>query len=578
MTAPFLICVLLPLVFLLQYLDRPDAGALGRVRAWLGAWPSNVLVTRLLVAGSVLLVLATTIVISIHESPLLFDDSFISYRYAKNLGLGDGLRWNPGETASEGYTNFLLVVLLAPLIRLGIDPLLATRVLSLLATAGMVAILFDTARRELGASKPVALIAALGVVTASFTIEISMVGLESVLFAGTLLASYYFFQRYFASERVAFLHAAGGACFAALLLRPEAAFLALAVSLVSLLLENAPGARERFLRGFALSFILPVALYLAWKLYYFGSIVPNPAFIKLPGAGLTRPRGVLSVSHFIYGHWKLILLMAIGIPLTRGDKRGQLICSLVLGAYLLFYLRVDTLMDVHGRFLYPAFPFLFMIALPVVVLFVDRFLSWQTIPLLRLALGGLVFLVFFYQSPGEALERLAHRGRIEPSDDVSVHQTSSVLKQIGLRLAAYPAVRQVTVGSTDAGLLPYVSGVRHIDMAGLVTRFIAVHKDPVVLSNYFFSQHPDLIITRTTPDGNLITDEHGVLGDYTLWSRDHGWDAYTEVGAAHASPVYNLHFFLLRGSPHEAALRTLLTPVEDQDALPVQAALGSAAN
>ena len=48
------------------------------------------------------------------------DDSFISYRYARNLARGLGLVYNAGERI-EGYTNFLFTVLLAGGIKLGID-------------------------------------------------------------------------------------------------------------------------------------------------------------------------------------------------------------------------------------------------------------------------------------------------------------------------------------------------------------------------------------------------------------------------------------------------------------------------
>ena len=39
------------------------------------------------------------------------EDSFISFRYAKNLAEGYGLVWNIGELPVEGYTNFLWVII-----------------------------------------------------------------------------------------------------------------------------------------------------------------------------------------------------------------------------------------------------------------------------------------------------------------------------------------------------------------------------------------------------------------------------------------------------------------------------------
>jgi arabinofuranosyltransferase len=37
----------------------------------------------------------------------VYDDSFISFRYAQNLAWGHGLVFNPGEQV-EGYTNFAI--------------------------------------------------------------------------------------------------------------------------------------------------------------------------------------------------------------------------------------------------------------------------------------------------------------------------------------------------------------------------------------------------------------------------------------------------------------------------------------
>jgi hypothetical protein len=38
--------------------------------------------------------------------PILFDDALISMRYARNLSLGQGWAWNPGDPPVEGFTNF----------------------------------------------------------------------------------------------------------------------------------------------------------------------------------------------------------------------------------------------------------------------------------------------------------------------------------------------------------------------------------------------------------------------------------------------------------------------------------------
>src|SRR3989304_2142112 len=67
----------------------------------------------------------------------LTDDAYISFRYARNLARGAGLVFNPGGEPVEGYTNFLWVVLLAGVARLGPAPEAVANVLSLLASIGL---------------------------------------------------------------------------------------------------------------------------------------------------------------------------------------------------------------------------------------------------------------------------------------------------------------------------------------------------------------------------------------------------------------------------------------------------------
>jgi hypothetical protein len=57
--------------------------------------------------------------ISVYRQASLFDDAYITLRYAKNLADGHGLVFNIGERV-EGYTNFLWAVILAGAFKLGL--------------------------------------------------------------------------------------------------------------------------------------------------------------------------------------------------------------------------------------------------------------------------------------------------------------------------------------------------------------------------------------------------------------------------------------------------------------------------
>jgi len=75
------------------------------------------------------------------------DDAFISFRYAQNLVQQGELTWNPAEEERvEGYTNFLWTMMIALAIALGMDPVVAAKLLGLFFAVGT---LFFTYRLSL---------------------------------------------------------------------------------------------------------------------------------------------------------------------------------------------------------------------------------------------------------------------------------------------------------------------------------------------------------------------------------------------------------------------------------------------
>jgi len=58
------------------------------------------------------------------------------------------------------------------------------------------------------------------------------------------------------------------------------------------------------------------------------------------------------------------VLVAVTIPTPQRAAVSRLLASLLIVIFVAFYFRVDTLMDVHSRFLYPLTPFLYFLGLP----------------------------------------------------------------------------------------------------------------------------------------------------------------------------------------------------------------------
>ena len=79
-------------------------------------------------------------ILAVHAArywPFMADDAFISLRYSARLNAGHGLTWDDYEKV-EGYSNLLWVLGCAALGRLGLDLVVAARVLG--ATSMAVAV------------------------------------------------------------------------------------------------------------------------------------------------------------------------------------------------------------------------------------------------------------------------------------------------------------------------------------------------------------------------------------------------------------------------------------------------------
>lgn len=477
---------------------------------------------------------------------LVFDDAFISYRYARNLAAGHGLVWNPGEAPVEGFTNLLLVLLLVPWMWLGADPLLATRIMSFAAAFGIVVLLAREAR--LAGFRPAAsMLFAATFVTASSVAALCMVGLETVLYAFFLLLSFHFVHSFAERGRVRDLALSNGAGFAALLLRPEA--LLLTGILWGFVLQRRPASRRiRFAaRHLAPTYLLPLAAYAAWKLATFGSLLPNSFYLKVSGVGLLADQGVASVLGFVSAH-AIPLAAALLSPLfVRRPDEGRLraAAAVFVAAYALFYLRVETLMEIHGRFLFPAAPFVWVLAAPTIGSLFEACLRRPRHGVSRLALVAGVILLVFAGNPVATVNRLRAAARGVSADPWGLDRRKV---ELGRALSRYEGIEGLRIANGDAGAIPYFSHAKHLDVVGLNDAFISRERNLRRLTDYFFEARPDLVLHPARRNDGWLREGHGPLGDYAAWALDRRWDAYAYVGTVRLVP-YDLHLLLRKDHP-----------------------------
>jgi hypothetical protein len=205
--------------------------------------------------------------------PRTIDDSYITFRYARNLVSGNGFVFNPGEYV-QGTTTPLYTLLMAglalplggaaapfPVIALGINAL---------ADAATCLLLWRICRR-LGAEWA-GLAAALVWAVAPYSVTFAIGGLETSLYVFLLtamMAAYLWKKRTLTTLCAAL----------ALLTRPDAILLVAPLALDRLWRAFRKG--EKLEWGEALAFLLPC---LAWGVFatlYFGSPIPHSVTAKL---------------------------------------------------------------------------------------------------------------------------------------------------------------------------------------------------------------------------------------------------------------------------------------------------------
>jgi len=386
------------------------------------------------------------------------DDAYISYRYAHNLVEGHGLVFNEGERV-EGYSNFLWVLLVAGAMKLGVaSPEVATKVLGTLC--GLLVVLLGPAAvaRTTRLRGRACLLGALALAAWPPLAYWSISGLETSLFALLLTAG---LLVWLSARGARSGVAAGGLMAVATLTRPEAPLFWLGSLVLRLVCEGRAAARAS--AAYALAYLVPLAPWLVWKIAYYGQVLPNTFYIKRRG-GLwppIRPGGVMYVEDFLSAHWGLIFWAALPLLVWPGLYLARRAWEFVapLALYLVWVAKVGDWM--------PEYRFL----VPVAALWAGASVGalgtlWQAAHAApqahqarrwaRWAVAWLVFVallhVGMFSHGGSPVDtaRLAAR-YVGPGDLIAVH---------------------------DAGLVPYLTRARTLDMIGLVSPEVLCH--PVV--------------------------------------------------------------------------------------------------
>jgi len=399
------------------------------------------------------------------------DDSFITFRYARNLARGLGVVWNPGEPPVEGYSNFLWMLLASAALKLGIDPLVAARTVAILCYGGSLVAVRALAIRA-GASRGHANLAMLAFAAVPAFAYWAVSGLETL--SVVLLSLLYLLALTVESDARTLPWRSALVADLLLLSRPDTPLLI--VLAVLPLLVPFDRARRAWLLRLVLLAAPIAALYLGWKWLTFHRLFANTVTAKLHlFAGLW-----LVTSFFAYAFPLIVALVATRARGERPLERPLVLQVLgVTAGFSLGLLNAASQVGHYYRFFLPVLAPM----LATVPLLADRWA--QATERGRQIAAVVCTLAALYAMSG--LYDMAEYANTE----ARALQRAHVEVALMLRRNFTP---DRLLAASDCGVMPYVSEMRTIDIWGLTDRRIAEHGFD---AGYVMKARPDAIVLHS---------------------------------------------------------------------------------
>ncbi len=411
-------------------------------------------------ALAVVVPLAVLLVHAARYFPFIADDALISLRYSERFTQGLGLTWTDGERV-EGYSNLLWVLLNAGLKVLGVDLIHAARLLGV----GCFAVVFfclylasDDRRRPFGASLFVSVLLALTGPIAVWSIG----GLEQPLCAALLAIALMLCTRFIQAGAPGRLTHEFGAALALLCwTRPDAPLLVAALALTSMALRRRVGSLKALLQGLQLLAwpVAAVAVQLMFRLWYYGDVLPNTAYVKGEVSWERAREGLDYISSGAKALTPLLFLAAAGLyssyrsPSRRARTLPALAVLVSWSAYLVAI--GGDIFPAHRHFVVT------LVALGWLCLEGTQWLFGRHALWSRFLVAGIAGVVLTLQ-----LDQPANRTAIVERWEWEGQVIGELFRDGFHDQRPYLAV-------TAAGTLPYFSRLPALDMQGLNDRHIA---------------------------------------------------------------------------------------------------------
>lgn len=479
---------------------------------------------RIAVVLNALVVAVPAVLFVLHSlmfSEWIVDDAGISFSYARNLALGNGLVPQPGSPPVEGYSNFTWVLLFVPFFLAGVfHPVIVPKILSLILVGisfFLIANTIKTARPEGFRLLTFFVLAALALNTSFVVWNVS--GLENPLFVALLcLLMFQSVNDVAASEnRARNAGIAGLTAGLIALTRPEGIIFSVAYPAARCIAFRVAAPRDsgkllRELLLYGTVLCLLAGSYFVFRLSYFNDLFPLPYYAK--DVGITQKLGeiaslqpgrflpLFAVVNGVAGRAGgliivMMILMSLGLAL-KGEWRSE---YSVLSLFAILAAISNMLLpgDWMGEFRFATF----LIVVFYVFASVVTGASLALISIKQAVRTPLLVALAGFCLVGTAVHHWDRSVRFSRTPTLPMDQVARI---VGHKLSTYAELLGEERGSVltpDIGGALYVDKLKVHDLGGLTDPFIAKgmrrRAHPSEFRQYVFeSLKPTFIFTHGT--------------------------------------------------------------------------------
>jgi arabinofuranosyltransferase len=456
------------------------------------------------------------------------EDAAILMRYSQNLADGHGIVWNIGEHPVDGATDFLFMVSLAALIKIGITVENAVLFTTIGAHVLTVLIIYLSIRKLHHSSQILAFISAAFVIFGP-AIRYVNTFFGTPVFALAVAVAWYFAISLYHQERpshkTSFAFALAAITMG--LVRPEGVLIA-GLMLLGLLFSKGIRANLVTVGYFVAVFGVVGGAYFVWHWQYFGYPLPNPFYkkgkLELSNISLSLENILTLTSPFIFA-------FLLGLRSSRLARYAIFVLTPIVG-FMAMWMLLSNEMNYMMRFQYASVPLVMMAWTPMID---DLFAEWKvTQPQMSYVHQAMFTLLIVVLSLGViGVQYIRYKGD-EPRDG-----------RYDMAQALRPYRDQnYTIAITEAGLVPLYSGWRTIDTWGLNDQWIA-HNGGITeeyLDRYqpevimFHAYYSPIVPIKTESQWDQMTE---VLRQY---AEKHGY----YLAAAFGGSPFSTHYYYVR--------------------------------